>query len=166
MSGLRRVHKKLAFTLIEALAVVALIAIVLPVALYGISMSTHAASLVSQRAMAARIAADKLTEMVVTSQAESGDAAGDIDVPPLVYHWTFHTQTWTPPVPGNLFSGASQNTVQTNQTGGANQANQTSQTTQSNIVQMDVQVSWMAPNGQHSISVSSLYYEGAEGMLP
>ena len=163
------INRGRAFTLIEALAVVALVATVLPVAMYGISMATNAAGRVSQRDVAARIAADKLTEMIVTNQAEAGDADGDIQDSSMVYHWAFHTQPWMAPVAGNMFSGASQNTVQSNQTGGANQANQTNQTNQNNLanlVELDVQVTWQTPGGQRSITTSTLYYEGTEDLLP
>ncbi len=151
---LRQMNMIRAFTLVEALAVMALVAIVLPVVMFGISQASNAAGMVSQRAVANRLAADKLTEMIVSNQWESGDAAGDVEDKPVVYHWTFHTQPWTAPAQATVFSGANQNTVQAGQTGGgnlANQANQTSQTNLSNILQLDVEVTWQAHGSARSV---------------
>src|SRR5579872_6530123 len=54
-----------AFTLIEALALVALVAIVIPPVMYAISRSTSAASLAAQREAAGRVASEQMAEQLV-----------------------------------------------------------------------------------------------------
>ncbi len=156
---------KRGFTLVEALALVALVAIVLPVVMYGISLATSAAGLVTQRDTATRIASDKLTEMIVTNQWQSGDTAGDVQDSTLTYHWAFHVQPWTAPTANTIFSGTAQNNGSSDQTGGANQSGQSNQNNLSSLVQLDLQVSWQNKGAQRSITTSTLYYEGAGGAL-
>jgi general secretion pathway protein I len=83
------------FTLVEALAAVAIIGIVMPVALYGISLATQAAGLAQQRSEASEIAANKLNEIIVTNQWSTGGLAGDVEQGPRTYHWESTVQGWT-----------------------------------------------------------------------
>jgi type II secretion system protein I len=83
------------FTLVEALAVMALMGAVLPVVMYAISNSTSAASLVRQRALAAELAANKLSEIVVGNQWQTGTLSGDVAQEGVTFHWAANVQDWT-----------------------------------------------------------------------
>ena len=87
-------HSPRAFTLVEALAVVAVMGIVMPVIMYGISLSSSAAILVKQRSEAAAVARNKLAEIIVTNQWQNAGLSGDVGESPRVYHWTTRVQDW------------------------------------------------------------------------
>jgi len=135
------------FTLLEALALVALVSIVLPVVMYGIALSANAAGFVTQRDAAGRLAYNKLNEMILTGQYLSGDIAGDEPDPPLTYHWAFHAEAWT---------------GQSNQEITASQTQQTLQTNQSNLQQLQMEVTWTSRNQPHSVVLTTLYYGGPQ----
>ena len=83
-----------AFTLVEALAVVALMGIVLPGVMYGIATSTSAAGVVKQRAAAAEIAANKLNEIILAQEWQSGALSGDAVQDQTTYHWAAAVNNW------------------------------------------------------------------------
>src|SRR3954465_11642520 len=56
------------FTLVEVLATIALIAIVLPVAMYGIQLCLQTSSMAKRQAEAATLAEGKLQELVAEAQ--------------------------------------------------------------------------------------------------
>lgn len=65
------------FTLIEVLATIVLVAIVLPVAMNGISVALSAASVAKFDLEAATLAENKLNEIVATNQWQLGNLSGD-----------------------------------------------------------------------------------------
>ena len=69
------------FTLAEALAALLLVAIVLPVALNGISLGVRAARDARQRVQAVSLAQSKLAELVATAQWQGTELAGDFTEP-------------------------------------------------------------------------------------
>jgi type II secretion system protein I len=83
------------FTLVEALAVVALMGAVLPVVMYAVASSTSTAGLVKQRALASEVAANKLTEVVLTGTWQTGALTGDVVQDGQTFHWTANVQDWT-----------------------------------------------------------------------
>src|SRR5438045_1644546 len=84
--------KRRGFTLIEVLATMVLLAIVLPVAMRGVSVSLAAAENAQHRAEAASLGEAKLNSMIATGEwsntAPSGDFGGDWPG----YQWSLQTQ--------------------------------------------------------------------------
>jgi prepilin-type N-terminal cleavage/methylation domain-containing protein len=70
-------HSHRAFTLIETLVAIAIIAAVLPVLLGGISLANRAALLAKQRTLATTLGEAKLNELVSTDLWQSGALSGD-----------------------------------------------------------------------------------------
>ncbi len=87
-----------AFTLIESLATLVLIAIVVPVAMEGIALATATAGLTRHRAQAVSLAQMKLNELIATSEWENGDQSGDFADPWANYHWLASVREWEGPV--------------------------------------------------------------------
>jgi len=82
-----------AFTLVEVLASLALVAIILPVAMKGISTAIQAAALARQRAQAASLAATTMAELITTGDLEEASAQGEFEDYPN-YHWTADIADW------------------------------------------------------------------------
>lgn len=90
-----RSHLRKGFTLVEVLTVIAIVSIILPGVMYGLSQASGIASASKQRSKAVEIAHNKLTELVVTGNWLMGDTQGDINDEPTVYHWQTQTKEWT-----------------------------------------------------------------------
>ena len=88
------VQKNRGFTLVEALAVVTMMGIVLPVVMYGVSMVTEAAGLVKQRAAAVEIASNQMTETLVENTWQNGDSNGQITADAGQFNWNSHVEDW------------------------------------------------------------------------
>jgi type II secretory pathway pseudopilin PulG len=116
--------------MVEALAAVAIIGIVMPVALYGIGLATQAAGLAQQRAEATEIAGNKLNEIIVTNQWSSGGLAGDTEQGPRTYHWETTVQDWTV----------------------------------STLHEVGVKVTWTSRGHPRELKVSTLMYDGGNGV--
>ena len=127
----RRRSSRGGFTLIEVLATLLLMAIALPAIMMGFSLSTKAASMARQRSEAGALAESKLNELVATGLWQSGSQAGAFDDQPD-YQWSAEVAPWSVDPRG---SGTY------------------------NVQQLDVKVSWNAPGGPESISVSTLVYQ-------
>ena len=95
-----------AFTLIEALATLALVAIVLPVTFQAISIATATASTAARKVEAVAMAEAKMAELLVTSAWESGTLEGDFTQSPsgepldvgdetANFRWTATLSDWT-----------------------------------------------------------------------
>lgn len=88
----RITRRRRAFTLIEVLATMVLLAIVIPVCMRAISLAIAAASSARHNSEAASLAQEKLNEIVLTgigSAATSGDFAPDHPD----YKWNLETQS-------------------------------------------------------------------------
>jgi prepilin-type N-terminal cleavage/methylation domain-containing protein len=90
--------RRRAFTLVEVLAAIVLIAIVLPVAMHGISLAARAASMAKHRSTAAQLGSSKLQEIVATGQWEtSSNLSGDFSLEGPDYQdytWVAQVQQW------------------------------------------------------------------------
>lgn len=80
--------KKKAFTLIEVLAAIAVLAIVLPTVMYGISLASNLASISKRRQEATTLAQTKMNEILITQDWQSGSTAGDFGDDAPGYKWS------------------------------------------------------------------------------
>jgi prepilin-type N-terminal cleavage/methylation domain-containing protein len=86
-STLRTPHSLRAFTLIEILATLALVAIILPVVMAGISLALSTADNSRHQTEAARLAQTKMAELIAAADFQTLEQSGDFapDLPD--YHW-------------------------------------------------------------------------------
>ena len=82
------------FTLIELLATFVLIAIIIPVAMRGISLSTRIASHSKKQIEAISLAETKLTEFLITEDWLDGDQSGDFGEEWPEYRWNLVIEDW------------------------------------------------------------------------
>ena len=83
------------FTLVEVLAAMLFMAIVIPVAMHGVSIASRAGNLGQRKAAAMRVAERVLNEMIVTGQMSSGASQGSIVDGDTTYPWTMKSEPWT-----------------------------------------------------------------------
>lgn len=89
-----------AFTLVEVLATLLLMAIVLPAVMQGVSLATRAASVAQRRTAAGALAESRLAELVATNNWQAGALAGDfLDYGDQFsdYRWSAELRNWTEP---------------------------------------------------------------------
>jgi len=119
-----------AFTLIEVLATIMLMAIVLPVVMEGITLSSRAASTARRRTEAAGLAEGKLSEIISTNLWQPGsNISGDFGPDWPDYRWQAAAEPWA------------------------------MDTTGANIQQITLTVTWVARGRPDSLALSSLAYE-------
>ena len=82
------------FTLVEILATFVLIAIILPVAMEGISLSTRMASESRRKIEAGTLAEKKLTEVIITREWVNGDQSGDFGNEYPEFKWRYKVSEW------------------------------------------------------------------------
>lgn len=82
------------FTLIEILATFVLIAIILPVAMEGISLSTRMASESRRKIEAGTLAEKKLTEVLIAKDWADGDQNGNFGDEHPEFTWRFEVLDW------------------------------------------------------------------------
>jgi prepilin-type N-terminal cleavage/methylation domain-containing protein len=82
------------FTLVEILATFVLMAIILPVAMSGISMAAKLASQAKHRVEAASLAQQKLNELVLSGDYENGDQEGEVSGDTTLYLWRLDVLDW------------------------------------------------------------------------
>lgn len=83
------------FTLAEALAALAFLAIVIPVAVEGLRIGNLAGQVADRKAAAALVADRLLNEMVVTGQAQrSSSTGGALQEGMREYRWQLRTENW------------------------------------------------------------------------
>jgi prepilin-type N-terminal cleavage/methylation domain-containing protein len=90
----KRVKRRAGFTLIELLATFVLIAIIIPVAMRGISLSTRIASHSKKQIEAVSLAETKLTEFLITEDWQNGDQSGDFGTDWPAYQWNLVIEDW------------------------------------------------------------------------
>jgi len=117
-----------AFTLIEVLATMMLMAIVLPAAMQGIALATSAASTTRHRTEASGLASSKLSEIIANGQWQGGILSGDFGTDAPGYTWKATVGNWS------------------------------QDTSSANLQQVDLTVFWIARNRQQSVTVSTLTY--------
>lgn len=82
------------FTLVEVLAALTLAALVLPVAMRGVSLALTCAGRAKRQAEAAVLAEAKLAELVVTEGWQAADLSGDFEDEAPDYAWRAEVNTW------------------------------------------------------------------------
>lgn len=91
-SGVRRWTA--AFTLAEALAALAFLAIVIPVAVQALHMASLAGVVAQRKVAAARFADRWLNELMVTGQWKQGSNSGTTQEGNQNYRWQLRTDAW------------------------------------------------------------------------
>ncbi len=87
-----RLARIAAFTLAEVLASLTLMAIIIPVAMEGVSIASRAGTVGNRKAVAARIAQRILNEAVLTGQV--GTASGQTVEGESTYEWRMQSEAW------------------------------------------------------------------------
>lgn len=98
----RAASRRRGLTLVEVLATVVLMAIVLPVAMNGISLCLTAASVARHRTEAAGLAEAKLNEMIATGEWQFGMTSGDFGPAWPDYRWAGGVADWDDPTLSEL----------------------------------------------------------------
>jgi type II secretory pathway pseudopilin PulG len=83
------------FTLAEVLAALLFMAIVIPVAMHGMSVASRAGILGQRKAAAARVAERLLDEMLVTGELSAGATSGTTTDGETSYPWSMTSQSWS-----------------------------------------------------------------------
>jgi prepilin-type N-terminal cleavage/methylation domain-containing protein len=82
------------FTLVEVLAAVVFMAIVIPVAMHGVSLATSVAGSARRNAEAAELAQSKMSELQVTRGWQTGNLSGDFGEDHAEYRWMAELAPW------------------------------------------------------------------------
>jgi len=82
------------FTLVEALAALALAALILPVAMQGVSIAVSAAGAARRQVEAATLAESKLSDLVATGAWQGSERTGDFGTEWPGYTWTAEVSDW------------------------------------------------------------------------
>jgi len=83
-----------AFTLAEVLAAMLFLAIVIPVAVEALHVSSLAGEVAARKGAAARVADRILNESLVTTNWTGGEQSGTVSEGALDFNWTLTTQNW------------------------------------------------------------------------
>jgi len=82
------------FTLAEVLAALLVMAIVIPVAMQGLSVASRSGLVGARKATAMRIAERVLNEQFVTGQLNQSQTSGTVTEGGTDYPWTIESSTW------------------------------------------------------------------------
>ena len=83
-----------AFTLVEVLATLVLVAIILPVAMSGISLALETAGVSRRQTEATALAHAKMEEIVATDQLQNAELTGDFAPDRPEYRWVAQVSNW------------------------------------------------------------------------
>lgn len=83
-----------AFTLAEVLAALLFMAIVIPVAIEGMSMASRAGTVAERKGEAARVAQRLLAECLVTTNWNQSVQGGTVTEGQRQFDWTMHSDPW------------------------------------------------------------------------
>ena len=83
-----------AFTLVEVLATLTLMAIIMPVAMRGISLATATAGQARRQVEAVSLAESKLAELQATGEWQGGSLSGDCGTDWPDYQWACEVNDW------------------------------------------------------------------------
>lgn len=83
------------FTLVEILAALLMMAIVIPVAMDGMTTASRAGVLGQRKAAAMRIAERVLNETIIDNQTTQASSSGSISEGDTVYPWTMKSEGWS-----------------------------------------------------------------------
>lgn len=89
----RAASPRAGFTLAEVLAAMLFLAIVIPVAVAGLRIASHAGAVANRKAVAARIADRVLNEMIVTGQTQKTAQTGRVQEGPVEYTWAISIES-------------------------------------------------------------------------
>ena len=131
-----------AFTLVELLVALTLMAVLIPVLLQGLRVATLAAEVSQRKSLAVRIADRVLNNAIISGQAQSGQS-GEENVGGLNFHWTVKDEPWSEL--GGLTT--------LNAPNGVNQG----VVNQNLIHQLSVDVTFPAQSQNFSVHLSTLY---------
>jgi len=94
--GERRPYRNTrAFTLIEVLASLLLMAIIIPVAMEGMSVASRAGILGQRKAAAMRVAERVLNELIVEGETQHASSSGNALDGDTNYPWAMRSETWS-----------------------------------------------------------------------
>jgi general secretion pathway protein I len=82
------------FTMVEVLVSMVLIALILPVAMEGVSLALRAASLARQRSLAVSLAETEMADLITSASWDQSSLQGDFPDNPD-YHWTAEVSEWS-----------------------------------------------------------------------
>lgn len=94
MTTLRPRKFRHGMSLAEVLATIAIVAIVIPVAMQGVSLATALASVTRQRAEATTLAESKLNELMLSGQWQTAALGGDFGADWPGYRWQAAVNNW------------------------------------------------------------------------
>lgn len=94
-SGVDRRASRAGFTLAEVLAALMFMAIVIPVALQGLSIASRAGEVAERKREAVRVAERVLNETVATTNWNQSAQSGVIQELDREYRWTLRNGRWT-----------------------------------------------------------------------
>lgn len=87
-------RRQAGFTLAEALAALAFLAIVIPVAVHAIQVASLAGQVADRKSAAARVADRLLNEAIVTGQWKQSTASGTVEEGNRQFRWNLQSQSW------------------------------------------------------------------------
>ncbi len=91
----RRGRRRAGFTLVEILASLLMMAIVVPVALEGMSIASRAGLLGQRKAAAMRVAERLLEELIAEANTQQTTDSGTLADGEFSYPWTMRTENWS-----------------------------------------------------------------------
>lgn len=91
---LQRRRGERGFTFAEILAAMMFLALVIPVAMQAITISSHAGTVASRKATATRLGDALLQELAITDQWRSGVQSGQFEAPYDSYQWQIQSEPW------------------------------------------------------------------------
>ncbi len=83
-----------AFTFAEILAAMLFLALVIPVALQAISISSRAGTVAGRKATAVQLGDALLNELAITDEWRRGSQSGRFEAPYDSYSWQIQSQNW------------------------------------------------------------------------
>jgi prepilin-type N-terminal cleavage/methylation domain-containing protein len=119
------------FTLIEVMASMMLVAIILPVAMKGVSLALQTAGLARQRSLAASLAETELADLLTANTFDQTSTSGDFPDYPG-YKWTADLTEWA--------------------------SITTSTGTSTSVQQLEVGVQWTSRGQERSVTLDTLIY--------
>lgn len=82
------------FTLAEVLAALMMMAIIIPVAMEGMSVASRAGILAQRKAAAMRVAERVLNELIIEGQTQQASSGGTVADGDTNYPWSMTSETW------------------------------------------------------------------------
>jgi len=128
-----------AFTLAEVLAAMMFLAIVVPVAVEALHVSSLAGEVAARKGAAARIADRVLNESLVTTNWTGGTQYGTVAEGPLDFSWTLTSQSWPQDSPQSANQTPMQGSIQ-----------------QGTIMMLTAEVKFQAQGKDYSVTLSTL----------